>query len=169
MQNLAHSASFESLDKDAPSKAETKQLGHSVKSCVRAQVYARQRFHDLILAARLRNFFRAAASQPVAIDELSDCRIYFRASGALVEPPNLRLPKHADSDVPVSFLAPTKSKTGQNTGQPQKGSAAANHADEPTRVVKPADGPLWRSRKNGRISFYLNIISDISPKGNLFS
>src|SRR3984957_15366322 len=26
MQNLAHSASFESLDKDAPSKAETKQL-----------------------------------------------------------------------------------------------------------------------------------------------
>ena len=28
MQNLAHSASFESLDKDAPSKAGTKQLGH---------------------------------------------------------------------------------------------------------------------------------------------
>src|SRR3984885_10313810 len=27
MQNLAHSASFESLDKDAPSKAETKHLG----------------------------------------------------------------------------------------------------------------------------------------------
>src|SRR3984957_17618926 len=27
MQNLAHSASFESLDKDAPSKAETKQVG----------------------------------------------------------------------------------------------------------------------------------------------
>jgi hypothetical protein len=26
MQNLAHSASFESLDKDAPSKAETKHL-----------------------------------------------------------------------------------------------------------------------------------------------
>ena len=26
MQNLAHSASFESLDKDAPSKAETKQF-----------------------------------------------------------------------------------------------------------------------------------------------
>jgi hypothetical protein len=26
MQNLAHSASFESLDKDAPSKAGTKQL-----------------------------------------------------------------------------------------------------------------------------------------------
>jgi hypothetical protein len=27
MKNLAHSASFESLDKDAPSKAETKHLG----------------------------------------------------------------------------------------------------------------------------------------------
>ena len=34
MQNLAHSASFESLDKDAPSKAETKHLGFQRRSRV---------------------------------------------------------------------------------------------------------------------------------------
>src|SRR6516225_7366084 len=31
MENLAHSASFQSLDKDAPSKAETKHLGPPAK------------------------------------------------------------------------------------------------------------------------------------------
>ena len=37
MQNLAHSASFESLDKDAPSKAGTKHLGRDPAARLRQQ------------------------------------------------------------------------------------------------------------------------------------
>jgi hypothetical protein len=48
MQNLAHSASFESLDKDAPSKAETKQLA-SWRCASISQVgpFQRSTFHPL--------------------------------------------------------------------------------------------------------------------------
>ena len=43
MKNLAHSASFESLDKNAPSKTETKHLGWR---CVRMRAYTTGR-HSL--------------------------------------------------------------------------------------------------------------------------
>ena len=36
-------------------------------------------------------------------------------------------------------------------------------------MVKPADGPFWRSRKNGRLSFYLNIISWYFSKRESFN
>ncbi|HEY6734293.1 MAG TPA: hypothetical protein VI256_10940, partial [Roseiarcus sp.] len=54
MQNMAHSASFESLDKDAPSKAETK---HLVDTCVaRARELGYRQLtlwtNDILVAAR---------------------------------------------------------------------------------------------------------------------
>ena len=54
MQNLAHSASFESLDKDAPSKAETKQLARLAMSRL-ADSFRGEfvHFSDLVCAIRL--------------------------------------------------------------------------------------------------------------------
>jgi hypothetical protein len=40
MKNLAHSASFESLDKNAPSKAETKHLGYGSEAAGMARDFA---------------------------------------------------------------------------------------------------------------------------------